>query len=91
MWLKPAIVILFIALCISLFSGLVMLSKDQGGSRRTWWALMIRLSLATTMMGLIIYGIYTGQLGSNAPWDRDRYGGERGDAVSAPPAEETSR
>ncbi len=74
MWLKPAIVILFIALCISLFSGLIFLSKDQGSSKRTWTALGIRLGIAATMMGLIVYGIYSGQLGSNAPWDQGRYG-----------------
>ena len=69
MWLKILIIILFIALVISLFTGLNFLIKDQGSTRRTWHALGVRLGLAALLMGLLFYGVYTGQLGSNAPWD----------------------
>ena len=72
MWLKVVIVFLFIALSISLFTGLGFLMKNQGRdqeSRAVWYSLTVRLVLAGLLMGFIIYGVYTGQLGSNAPWD----------------------
>jgi uncharacterized membrane protein len=69
MWLKTVIIILFIALVISLFSGLVFLMQDQGRGRRTWNSLTVRLILTGLLFGFLFYGIYTGQLGSNAPWD----------------------
>ncbi|MGB1908192.1 MAG: DUF2909 domain-containing protein [Spongiibacter sp.] len=70
MWIKVVIVVLFIALCISLFSGLFFLVKDQGKTMRTVNSLGVRLAIAATMMGFLLYGIYTGELGSNAPWDQ---------------------
>lgn len=70
--LKLIIVLLFIALVVSLFSSLTFLMKDQGGTRRAWHALSVRLLLAVLLMGFLIYGIYTGQLGSQAPWDAQR-------------------
>jgi uncharacterized membrane protein YsdA (DUF1294 family) len=67
--LKVIIVILFIALLVSLASGFIFLVKDKGTTRRTWHSLSVRLLLATLLMGTIGYGVYTGQLGSRAPWD----------------------
>jgi hypothetical protein len=69
MWLKVIIVFLFIALLVSLTSGFVFLMKDQGSTRRTWHSLTVRLVLAALLMGFLIFGVYTGRLGSNAPWD----------------------
>lgn len=69
MWLKAVIVVLFIALLASLFSGYFFLIKDKGKTMRTWNSLGIRLMLAVLLMGFLIYGVYTGQLGSRAPWD----------------------
>ena len=69
MWLKVTIVVLFIALVASLFSGYVFLLKDKGTTYRTWNSLSARLVLAALLMGLLIYGVYTGQLASKAPWD----------------------
>jgi hypothetical protein len=69
MWLKVVIVLLFIALVVSLFSGYVFLLKDKGTTKRTWNSLGVRLILAALMMGFLIYGVYTGRLGSKAPWD----------------------
>ncbi|MEE8057425.1 MAG: DUF2909 domain-containing protein [Pseudomonadales bacterium] len=70
MWLKVVIVILFVGLVISLLSGLAFLMKDRGtSSRRTWNALSVRLVLAGLLIGFLFYGVFTGQLGSNAPWD----------------------
>ena len=69
MWIKPVIVILFILLLISLGSGLVFLVKDQGQTRRTLHSLGIRVTLAVTLMAVIGYGFYSGQLHAKAPWD----------------------
>lgn len=69
MWLKVVIVILFVALVISLFTSLGFLIKDKGSSRRTWNTLTVRIVLAALLMGVIFYGVVTGKLGSNAPWD----------------------
>ena len=70
MWLKIAIIALLIALLISLGSGLVFLLRDMGHSRRTVNSLGVRLVLAATLMVLLAYGIFSGQLGFGAPWDR---------------------
>lgn len=69
MWIKVVIVLLFIALLISLGSGYVFLIKDKGTTRRTWHSLSVRLILATLLMGFLVYGVLSGQLGSKAPWD----------------------
>jgi purine-cytosine permease-like protein len=69
MWVKPAIVILFVLLLISLFSGLVFLMKDQGSTKRTLHSLGVRVSLAMALVAVIAWGFYTGELRSKAPWD----------------------
>lgn len=70
--LKVIIVILLIGVVISLFSGLVFLFKDtdRNDSKRTLYALGIRVTLASLLLVTIFYGFYTGQLrmGINAPW-----------------------
>jgi succinate dehydrogenase/fumarate reductase cytochrome b subunit len=71
MLLKTIIVVLFIAVVISLFSGLRFLVKDLGNSkRRLLFALGLRITLAGLLIGTVIFGAYTGQLSSKAPWDR---------------------
>ncbi len=71
MLLKVIIVLLFIGVLISLSSALVFLMKDVGNPRRrTLYALGIRVVLATALIGTIAWGIYSGQLGSEAPWDK---------------------
>ena len=64
------IVVLLIGVVASLFSGLVFLFKDsdKGDSKRTLYALGIRIGLAGLLVATILYGVYTGQLGMNAPW-----------------------
>lgn len=72
MWLKVLIVVLLIGVVASLFSGLVFLFKDtdRDDSKRTLYALGVRITLATALLITITYGIMSGQLrmGSNAPW-----------------------
>ncbi len=72
MWIKPAIVILFVLLVIALLSGGVFLFKDQGAKdkKRILWSLGIRVSLALMLLGVVAYGMVTGQLRSHAPWSR---------------------
>jgi hypothetical protein len=68
MWLKVAIVVVFLALLVSLASGLVFLLKDQGSTKRTLYSLGTRVTLAIVLLGLISYGVLTGKLRSQAPW-----------------------
>ena len=71
MLLKVIIVILFIGVIASLFGGLNFLVKDMGNSsKRLLYALGIRVGLAGLLIGCVIYGTYSGQLNSTAPWDR---------------------
>ena len=69
--LKIAIVVLMLALVASLGSGFYYLMIDQGDKnrRRTFHSLGVRLSLASALLLVIIYGIATGQLGNRNPWD----------------------
>jgi hypothetical protein len=66
--LKVIIVLLLIAIVASLFSGAVFFFKDQGSTKRTLYALGVRITLAILLMATITYGVMTGQLGLNAPW-----------------------
>ena len=68
--LKVVIVVLLFGVVASLFSGLVFLFKDsdKAGSKRTLYALGVRSTLAIALVATVSYGIYTGELGMNAPW-----------------------
>lgn len=69
--LKILIVIVMVLLVVSLASGAYFLMADQDdqNSRRTLNSLGVRLGLALGLMGLIIYGVASGQLGHRNPWD----------------------
>jgi len=70
--LKIIVFVLLIAMIASLFSGSYFLMKDQGSNRRrVLITLGIRISIATALIGTITYGIATGKLGSQAPWDKE--------------------
>ena len=68
---------LLIGVIISLFSGLLFLFKDTdtNDSKRTLYALGVRVTLATLLLLTIFYGFYTGELrlGTNAPWHGQNY------------------
>ena len=66
--LKAAIVILLLATVASLFSGLFFLVKDEGQSTRLINALTVRVTLTGLTVALLIWGFYSGQLVSHAPW-----------------------
>ena len=74
--LKIIIVILFILVIISLFSGAFFLIKDKGqpNSKRTLYALGFRVTSVTLLILTITYGIWTGQLRLNAPWHASIHG-----------------
>ncbi|MES2819261.1 MAG: twin transmembrane helix small protein [Pseudomonadota bacterium] len=66
--LKAAIILLFVATLISLFSGLFFLVKDEGRTSRVLNSLITRISLTVLTVLLLAYGFYSGQLVSQAPW-----------------------
>ncbi|MBS7662788.1 twin transmembrane helix small protein [Pseudomonas lalucatii] len=66
--LKVAIVLLLLATLASLFSGLFFLVKDEGRSSRLVNALTLRVTLTALTVGLIAWGFYSGQLGSQVTW-----------------------
>ncbi len=70
MWLKIIIVILFLLIVASLTSGLVFLLKDMGApdSKRTLYALGIRIGLAALLILCIYFGYESGVLTGRAPW-----------------------
>lgn len=66
--LKAAIVILLLATVASLFSGLFFLVKDEGQGTRLLNALTLRVTLTGLTVVLLVWGFYSGQLVSHAPW-----------------------
>lgn len=74
MWLKVVIVFLFLAVLVSLSSALFFLLRDMGApeSKRTLYALGIRITLAALLLFTIWYGFDSGILSNTAPW-ADKY------------------
>lgn len=69
--LKLIIFLLFVAVVVSLFSGLNFLVKDLGNRRkRLLYALGVRVSLVAILLATVAYGVASGQLRSTAPWDQ---------------------
>lgn len=70
MFLKALIVFLLIGVFVSLFTGLGFLFKDSGNpaSKRTLYALGIRIAFATALLLTVGYGLWSGELTLNAPW-----------------------
>jgi hypothetical protein len=66
--LKAIILILLLAMIASLTSGAVFFYKDQGESKRTLYALGIRVALAVLLIICIAWGVWSGQLTLSAPW-----------------------
>ncbi len=71
MTIQTIILILFVGLVASLCTSFAFLIKDQGNkSKRTAYALGIRVSLAVLLLTTIAYGFSAGKLKSKAPWDK---------------------
>ena len=81
MFLKFLIVLLLLALLATLAVGFYFLMVDQGDpeKRRLVNSLGLRVTLAVTLIVLIVYGVSTGKLQSQAPWER------HGPAEETPP------
>jgi Protein of unknown function (DUF2909) len=69
-FLKALIVFLLIGVLASLFTGLGFLFKDSGrpGSKRTLYALGVRIGFAAALLATVAYGLATGELALHAPW-----------------------
>lgn len=78
--LKAIIIFLLIGVVVSLFSGLVFLFRDSDrtDSKRTLYALGVRVTFAGALLITVFYGFYTGELrlGTNAPWHSQRHPSE---------------
>lgn len=68
MVLKTLILILFLAIIVTLFSGLYFMLRDQGRTHRTVNSLIIRVGIAALLILVLLYGFYTGDLAMHAPW-----------------------
>jgi len=66
--LKVLIVVLLVAIIVSLTSGAVFFFKDQGESKRTLYALGVRVTLAVLLLVCVTWGVMSGQLTISAPW-----------------------
>jgi hypothetical protein len=69
-FLKTLIVFLLIGVVVSLFTGLGFLFKDSGrsDSKRTLYALGIRIGFAAALLTAVGYGLASGELTLSAPW-----------------------
>ena len=70
MWIKVLIIVLLAGVLVSLFTGLTFLFKDsdRNDSRRTLYALGVRICFAAALLATIFYGLHSGELGMSAPW-----------------------
>ena len=72
--LKAVIVLLMLALIASLGSGFYFLMTDQGDpeKRRLLNSLGVRITLAISLMVVVVYGVASGKLTSQVPWEQPR-------------------
>jgi hypothetical protein len=70
LFLKALIVFLLIGVLVSLFTGLGFLFKDSNrpGSKRTLYALGVRIGFAIALLLTVGYGLASGELTLSAPW-----------------------
>lgn len=62
MLLKVLIALVFLAMLASLAAGAGFLLHDGSASRRLLVSLKVRVTLATTLLALLFYGFYAGNL-----------------------------
>ncbi len=73
MLFKVLIVLLFIGNVVALSGAFITLMQDMGGSsKRTANLLFIRVSLAALLLLVVAYGVWSGDLNAQAPWDQYR-------------------
>ncbi|MGY8869010.1 MAG: DUF2909 family protein [Pseudomonadales bacterium] len=66
--IKFLLLLLFIGAVVSLFGGLFFLIRDRGSSRRIVYSLYLRVLFCVLLLVLLVYGFFSGQLVSHAPW-----------------------
>ncbi|WP_293265666.1 DUF2909 family protein [Neptunomonas sp.] len=66
--IKFLLLLLFIGAVVSLFGGLFFLVRDRGSSRRIVYSLYLRVLFCVLLLILLVYGFFSGQLVSHAPW-----------------------
>jgi hypothetical protein len=66
--IKIIIALLLLLALISLTSGFIFLIKDDSKSTRLLSALKYRISLVILLILVVIYGFWSGQLVTHAPW-----------------------
>ena len=64
---KLILIVCFVAVLIALWSSFFFLMKDRGHKRRMINMLFARVGLSLLLLGLIIYGYYSGNLILRAP------------------------
>lgn len=67
--LKTIILVLLIAIIITLAVGYYFFFQDKGRSKRVLYALGVRVTLAVLLLIAVIYGLTTGQLNLQTPWN----------------------
>lgn len=67
--LKTAIIVLLIAIIITLAVGYYFFFHDKGRSKRVLYALGVRVTLALILLLLVVYGLVTGELNLQTPWN----------------------
>jgi hypothetical protein len=66
--LKTIILILLAGILVSLIMGFIFFFKDKGRSKRVLYALGVRVTLAVLLIGVVLYGLLSGELTMQAPW-----------------------
>ncbi|MCV6591158.1 MAG: DUF2909 domain-containing protein [Marinobacterium sp.] len=70
--IKLLLLVLFLGAVISLFSGLFFLIRDRGQSFRLVNSLYLRVGFCVALLLILVWGFYSGELGSSAPWLQSR-------------------
>ena len=65
---RALVIVLFLAIVVALFSSLWSLMRNPSGGHATVNRLAWRVILSVALVLLLIYGFYTGQIHSQAPW-----------------------
>lgn len=64
--MKLVVIFLFVAIAISLGSGLWFLAKDDQGSTRVLTALKIRVALSAALILFLLFGYFNGWLSNGS-------------------------
>lgn len=60
LWIKGLIILMLIAIVVSLGAAGIFLVRDRSSSKRTAWALTVRISLSVILFLALLLGMMTG-------------------------------